>query len=210
MSSLGYWWAFDVLGDLIKRAIEFLGKALPAPRFMLESAKAATLSVLATFLDAARSGLVEDVNRLKQAGLERVEALTDSEQAKAQLEHAKVIDAENTAVLKKREAAIKLAEAEKMRAEAAKTQAEADAIRTELEIKRTKAATEAQIKLLAALQNIRDKGGAVYLDTDLLQRSVLQQAFNAPSAAGFLAGNLDEQDPPEDDDSQKPKRRPKK
>jgi len=128
----------------------------------------------------------EDINRLKEAGVRRVEADADAKAAEAR---QKISEAERNFAERERikqEALLKQAEAAKAIAEANKTNAEAMKIRME-------AIVNAVEQLSAAASRIRQNGGDVFLDKDQLKRLISDASKDASLSQLLELGKNDKE-----------------
>tara|TARA_R110002049_G_scaffold290065_4_gene473316 strand:+ start:4372 stop:4929 length:558 start_codon:yes stop_codon:yes gene_type:complete len=161
-------------GEIIRK---WLARSIETPSQYALSTWSATLSFAQVLLELVDSRFLPDIERIKEANLQAIEAHTrkknaeaDKEEAEAKRKLSEAVDAANQAALHKRHDAIARAEKDQKIAEAAKTQAEADAVRMDAETRRITAIAEAQANLLSAISQLRQEGGEFFVDKKNLEQ----------------------------------------
>jgi len=161
-------------GEIIRK---WFARSIESPSQYARSSWAATLSLAGVLLELVDSRFLPDIERIKEANLQAIEAHTrkknaeaEKEEAEAKLKLSEAVDAANQASLYKRHDAIARAEKDQKAAEAAKTQAEADAVRMDAETRRITAIAEAQANLLSAISQLRQEGGEFIVDKKNLEQ----------------------------------------
>jgi hypothetical protein len=123
-------------------------------------------------------GLAQDLKRLKEDGLRRVEAKTETEVAKARELMAKAVEAENKATMVSRNDRISQAEELQKLAKAAKTNAEARVLLSKAELEQAKARVEAWVHLVEAVSKLQAKGGGLGVNPEGLKRMLKAGGFD--------------------------------
>lgn len=164
---------FERFGHTIRK---WVARSIETPRLYVKSAWVATLSVAETLLELVDSKLLPDINRIKEANIQSIEAKNrqnqaeaDIKEAEAQLKLTEAVDAANRAAIHRRQDAIARAEKARLTAEAAKTEAEADAVRIDAESRRIASIGEAKARLLEAVSRLRQEGGELFVNPDRLE-----------------------------------------
>lgn len=164
-------------GEIIQK---WVARAIETPSRYARSKWTATLSVAEVLLSFVNSKFVPDIERIKEANIQSIEAgarkknaEADLAEAEAKLKMTEAVDAANQAAMHKRKDAIARAEKNQLAAEAAKTQAEADAVRMDAETRRMTAVAEAKANLMTAISQLRQEGGEFFVD-----RKNLEQLLN--------------------------------
>lgn len=160
--------------EFAKIVTKIVGRAISGPKTVMRSIAIATISTAETLYFLITGGVIEDLGRVKEALLKKVEAEADLAVAEVEAKKkiTEAIAAVNEAIRKKRPSQIDRAEAELRWAQAAKTKEEAKAIRRGAETNREKLITEAQTRLVEAIAKLRQNGGAVYVDSDDLKKII--------------------------------------
>jgi hypothetical protein len=170
---------------------KFFAKCFDTSNEMHEVSVVALASVVERLLDICGAGLVEDIRKVKQSYLRRIDAGTQSREAEAQLKLAAATNAANKATQVAHEEAMRAftqereairnrklaadaaaadARADKANADAA--QAKAKALRSLMDVyaeAKKKKLDAAERELLEALRQYRLEGGRVYIDRENLK-----------------------------------------
>lgn len=161
-------------GEIIQK---WIARAIETPSRYARSKWAATLSVADVLLDLFNSKLVPDIERIKEANIQSIEAgarkknaEADLAEAEAKLKLTEAVDAANQAAMHKRKDALARAEKDQKAAEAVKTKAEADAVRMDAETHRMAAVIEAKANLISAISQLRQEGGELFVDQKNLEQ----------------------------------------
>jgi hypothetical protein len=142
--------------------IQKTAKALPAPKGLEKKAKLGFLGMVSRLLGAIKGYLVDDLNRLKESGVQIVEGKGQKELAEAK---AKIT-----------EAAERQANAELKNAEAEQIRAETPASVAKIEAETLKLRAEAFATVLDAISKIKQAGGSVVFDSAELLAIMQPQA----------------------------------
>lgn len=175
-------------GEVIQK---WIARAIETPSRFARSKWAATLSLAEVLLELMNSKLVPDIQRIKEANIQSIEAgarkknaEADTAEAQAKLKTVEAVDAANQAAIYKRKDAIARAEKNQKAAEAAKTQEEADAVRMDAVTRRITAVAEAKAKLIIAISQLQQEGGGFFADQKNLEQLLnleLQETDNLES-----------------------------
>lgn len=157
--------------SLVKRRLE---AANVPPKFKAQQQRS-TFGLVGRLLKAIRGYTIDDIGRLKEAGVGMVEAETKIKESTAlkNLAEAERMYAE---VEEKRiENSIKEAELQKLQAEARLVNAETSKTEAETVGIKNKIREVALSRLLQAVSQIRQQGGDVMLDRKQLEKLLLEQ-----------------------------------
>ncbi|MFA5239507.1 MAG: hypothetical protein WC476_07355 [Phycisphaerae bacterium] len=149
---------------------KFIAKVLGGPKAVFRCIAIASFSLAECLLGLINQGIINDIKRVKESLIHKMEADVDFAVAKARKKLAEAAEAANRANLHKRVDAIAQAEEELIRTRAAKTQAEADAIRKDAETRRLKTVADAKTGFLRAVKKLQQEGGNIFLDRDNLRK----------------------------------------
>ncbi len=163
------------LQEFGEQIIRWLATSVETPSRYVRIVCIATLSTAQELLGLVSSGLVSDIQRLKENEFQALEASTqklkadaESRNAEAQKRVAEATEAANKVAIAKRKDAIAQAEKDKAKAEAAKTEAEVEAIRAEIENRRIRAIADGVARVIEAVSKLRHDGGDLILDKENL------------------------------------------
>ncbi len=156
------------------RIVERRALPAPVPDEVASRQQEATVAWHVRLWRWLRGYTAEDINRLKEAGVSRVEAETDAKAAEAAL---KISEAHKNFAEKEKIAQ----EALLIKAQAARTIAEADKIKAEAEKLRVDTVVDAIDRLSTAASRIRQSGGEIFLDKEQLEKLIRDAAKLSPN-----------------------------
>ena len=171
--------------EIMQKFVKWIGTSLTGPKNLTKNIWIATVAT-ASFLLSNVGIYLEDLNRIKKAGLQSIEA-------DAQIKIAKSLEAANKASHMKRSQAIAdneavakakklIAETSKIEAEANKENAKAHAIISDAKSRQKKVSAaiavlkeertkkeQVEINLIEALKLLKEEGGGLYVNVKQLQ-----------------------------------------
>jgi hypothetical protein len=149
--------------------LKLLGHAIQGPKDLCRAVVVATCSVTENLLWLLTGQVVQDLGRVKEAMLGKMEAEAEETAANARRALAEAAEAANRANIAIGHHAVARAQRRQFEANAAKTEAEAEAIRKEAETHRLQAIAEAQIRFLEAVSSLRQAAGDIGFSQENLE-----------------------------------------
>ena len=159
-----------MIPDSVSIVIGWVGTAISGSAAAIRGITIATLSMAEVLTKLISEHVADDISVWKNALLRREVGKTAIVEADAQKRAAEAAEACNKATLHKRKDHIARLEREKLELANAKTKAEIKAIEADANTKRVQAIMDGKVRLIDALSQVKQEGGAVFFSQENLTR----------------------------------------